>query len=333
MLFSGKSNGYSVEINEYSALVARTSSLVAPLVIEKVEEVAGPRRAGTYRTAVCGVSPDRRFLRRASLDAKRTKEPNYLEELLTTQFRAEPDKMMLTILSSTDGGDVDPSTAAVKEVLFCGGYTEDFSAAQKAFLEAGIYPERLELTSAAALGGMRAALDMQESKSPTLVLEIGRETTHCYIVNATGVDLARPIPYGINSMIPVAQKELGLRDEDAAAKLLCSNTFDFTGMGPSLVKRLLKELQSSIGFFEVQTGQSIGHLYCSVLPPSFTWLSGTLANSLGVSLLQLDLLPWAEKQGLKLAHGVGADGVPASWFGLLSLMAKYQPSAETNENK
>ena len=126
MLFSGKSNGYFVEINEYSALVARTSSLVAPLVIEKVEEVenpslagigelfdrvAGPRRAGAYRSAVCGISPERRFLRRASLDAKRTKEPTYLEELLTTQFRAEPEKMMLTILSSTDGSDVDPSTA------------------------------------------------------------------------------------------------------------------------------------------------------------------------------------------------------------------------------
>ena len=41
MLFYGKSSGYFVEINEYSSLVARTSSLTAPLVIDKVEEVPG----------------------------------------------------------------------------------------------------------------------------------------------------------------------------------------------------------------------------------------------------------------------------------------------------
>lgn len=348
MLFSGKSSGYFVEINEYATLVARTSSTTGPLTIEKVEEapdqgltdigavfsrVAGPHRAGSYRNAVCGISPERRFIRRASLEAKRAKEQNYLEELLTTQFRAEPDKMMLAIMSASDGSPVEPSSAAGKEVLFGGGYSEDFSAAQKSFLEAGIFPERLELTSVAALGGMRSVLALQESKSPTLVLEIGRETTHCYIVNASGVDLARPIPYGINSMIPVAQKELGLRDEEAAAKLLFSNTFDFTGMGSSLVKRLLKELQSSIGFFEVQTGQSIGQLHCAVLPPSFTWLSGTLAGALGVALLQMDLRPWAQRQGLSFAAGLCPDGIPASWFGLLSLMAKTQTSAQNNEAK
>jgi hypothetical protein len=340
MRFSGKTNGYFVEINEYSTLVARTSSPSAPLVIEKVEEgsaglsnlaavfekVAGPRRSG-YRHAVCGISPDRRFIRRASVDPKRGKDTASLEELLVTQFRAEPEKMMLAILSAADGSVIETGTAAGKEVLFCGGYTEDFAGAQKSLLEAGVFPESLDLTSVATLGGIQGLLALQENKSPTLVLEVGREATHCYIVNAAGVDLARPIPHGINSMIPIAQKELGLRDEEAAAKLLFSNTFDFTGMGPNLVKRLLKELQSSIGFFEVQTGQSIGQLHCSLLPPAFGWLAGTLANALGVAQLQPDLKPWAEKQGIKFAPGMCAGGIPVSWIGLLSLMAKHQPPA------
>jgi hypothetical protein len=109
--------------------------------------------------------------------------------------------------------------------------------------------------------------------------------------------------------------------------LLFSNTFDFTGMGANLVKRLLKELQSSIGFFEVQTGQSIGHLHCAVLPPAFGWLSGTLASSLGVAQLELNLKPWAEKQGIKFAPGVCPEAIPGSWLGLLSLIAKHQPLA------
>ncbi len=348
MRFSGKSNGYFIDVGEYSTLVAQTSSLAAPLVIEKVEEVAGgamaavgpaldklagSRRAGAYRHSVCGVYPERRFIRRATLDPKRAKEPGYLDELLTTQFRAEPAKMVLALLSAADGGTVDPSSPSSKEVLFCGGYAEDFSATQEALLAQGIFPERLELGSVGAMGVLINVLALQASKAPTLVLEIGRDTTNCYIVSANGVDLARPIPHGINSMIPVAQKELGLKDEEAAAKLLFSNTFDFTGMGPALVKRLLKELQSSIGFFEVQTGQSIGQLFCSVVPDNCAWLGSTLSASLGVGLMKLDLKPWLEQQGIRLAPGVAPDGVPESWIGLLGLMGRYKFGADSNEGK
>jgi hypothetical protein len=346
MRLSGKTKGYFVEANEYSTLVARTSSMSTPLVVEQVEvlaeqglsglgpafdKVAGARRAGTYRNAVCSISPERRFIRRASLDAKRGKETAYLEEVLATQFRAEPDKMVFAILGSADGGLLAPDSPGGTEVVFCGGYAEDFAQAQQTLLGSGIFPERLELSSVAMLGGMQGVLGQQDNKAPTLVLEIGREATHCYIVNSAGVDLARPIPHGINSMIPIAQKELGLRDEEAAAKLLFSNTFDFAGMGPNLVKRLLKELQSSIGFFEVQTGQSIGQLYCSVQPSGFNWLSSTLASALGVGQLTLDLKPWLAKQGIKFAPGVCPEAVPGTWFGLLSLMANNQPLPASHE--
>ena len=340
MRLSGKSSGYFIEVGEYSTLVAKTSSLEAPLVIEKIEEISGGeiaaiapvldklsgggRRPGTYRHSIIGIYPERRFIRRASLDPKRTRESGYLNELLTTQFRAEPEQMVLALLAP-DGRDIDPNNPDNKEVLFCGGYAEDFANAQSALLTQGVFPERLELGSVGVLGAMISLLARQSSKAPTLVLEVGRESTHCYIVNANGVDLARPIPHGINSMIPVAQKELGLKDEEAAARLLFSNTFDFTAMGPALVKRLLKELQSSIGFFEVQTGQSIGQLVCTVIPPNCAWLSSTLSASLGVALMKLDLKPWMEQQGLRLADGVAPDGIPESWIGLLGLMARYTP--------
>ncbi len=348
MLFSGKTSGHFVEINEYSTLVARTSAFEAPLVIEKIEEVpgqglpkvgelldkvAGPRRAGAYRHVVCGVSPEQRFIRRAALDPKRAKDAAYLEEVLTTQFRAEPDKMTLTMLAAGEGNPLDLGGSVAKDVLFCGGYSAEFTSIQQTLLAAGIFPERLELTSVAMLGSMLGVLALNDVKTPTLLLEIGRETTNCYIVSASGVDLARPIPHGINSMIPVAQKELGLRDEEAAAKLLFSNTFDFTGMAPNLVKRLLKELQSSIGFFEVQTGQSIGQLHCVLQPAGLPWLSAALAGALGVTQLQVDSKAWFEKQGIKFASGVCPDGVPVTWFGLLSLMANNQPSIAPNETK
>jgi len=349
MRFSAKTKGYFVEANEYATLIARTSSLSTPMLVEQVieapadqgfagvvpefEKVAGPRRGGAYRNAVCGIAPERRFIRRASLDPKRGKETAYLEEVLATQFRAEPDKMVFAILGATDGALLAPNSPGGAEVVFCGSYAEDFSQAQQALLGAGIFPERLELSSVAMLGSIQGMLALQDSKIPTLVLEIGRESTHCFIVNSGGVDLARPIPHGINSMIPIAQKEMGLRDEEAAAKLLFSNTFDFAGMGPNLVKRLLKELQSSIGFFEVQTGQSIGQLYCSLQPSGFGWLSNTLASALGVALVSPDFKPWLAKQGIKFAPGVCPDAIPGSWYRLLSLMANNQPTSDSNEAK
>jgi hypothetical protein len=130
-------------------------------------------------------------------------------------------------------------------------------------------------------------------------------------VTSGGVEASRPIPQGLDAMVPVVQKELGLKDEESARKLFYSNTFDFTGMGPLLIKKLLKELQSSIGFYEVQTGQSVGQVLTTQLSPKLAWLDVAISSSLGVTNLKIDAEPIA-----KCAQDI-------RWFGLLSLMANY----------
>ena len=133
-------------------------------------------------------------------------------------------------------------------------------------------------------------------------------------------------------MIPVVQKELGLKDEESAKKLFYSNTFDFTSMGGALVKKLLKELQSSIGFYEVQTGQSIGSVFCSQLPASLGWLGATMAGALGVPTMKMDMLPWLESLNITLANGVTLSQPEERWAGLFSLIASYQ-NAVPDEKK
>jgi len=125
-------------------------------------------------------------------------------------------------------------------------------------------------------------------------------------------------------MIPVVQKELGLKDEESARKLFYSNTFDFTSMGGTLIKKLLKELQSLIGFYEVNTGQSIGSVLCTQLPANLGWLSTTMAGALGVGTFKLELLPWLESHGIKLADGVTLTPPDDRWFGLFALATSYQ---------
>jgi hypothetical protein len=346
MFFAKKSKGFCVEIGEYTTLLAKLSQPEAPYLVEELKEFPSTDLAAIaewvkstdgkgstgYAHATCGVYPTKRIVRRHTLDTKKVKEPAYFSEIYTQQFRVESDKYTIRALNPDDGSEYDLVKASQKEVLFAGMPSEEIITLQDKLLEQGIYPEKLELGTLATLGGMVNYLKFKQSKQPLLVLEIGEESTQSFILSADGVDISRPIPSGIAAMIPVVQKELGLKDEESARKLFYSNTFDFTSMGGALVKKLLKELQSSIGFYEVQTGQSIGAAFCTQLPVSLTWLSTTMAGALGVPPMKMDMLPWLESLNIKLAEGVTLGQPEERWAGLFSLMATYQ-NAVPDEKK
>jgi hypothetical protein len=338
MFFSAKSKGFFIDQNEHATLVARTSTPTGALVVEEVREcppgddaaltaalveLQHKKTSTGYVHATCGVNPPKRLVRRVTLDLKRVKDPDYLNEVVSSQFRVEPDKFSLSILNASDGADYDFNEAAQKEVVICGLPTAEVIAIQDALLAADIYPDRVELTTVATLGVLTDYLAFTNSKTPALVLELGAETTHSFIVTAGGVDAARPIPQGFAAMVPVVQKELGLKDEESARKLFYSNTFDFTGMGSALIKKLVKELQSSIGFYEVQTGQSIGQLLCMQVPPKMTWVDGAIAGLLGVPGLQADFNPWLQARGITLSEEAAVIGQDLRWLGLLGLIVHY----------
>lgn len=346
MFLAKKSKGFCVELGEYTTLIARLSQPEAPYSVEELKEfsstdsealaewVKGTDGKGSsgYAHATCGIYPAKRLVRRHTLDPKKVKEPAYFSEIYTQQFRIESEKYTVKVLNPDDGGEYDMVKATQKEALFCGLPSEEIITIQDKLLEQGVYPECLELGTVALMGGLVNYLKFKQSKSPVLLLEMGNESTQSFIISAEGVDISRPIPSGIAAMIPVVQKELGLKDEESAKKLFYSNTFDFTSMGGALVKKLLKELQSSIGFYEVQTGQSIGSVLCTQLPTSLGWLGATMAGSLGVPQMKMDMLPWLESLNITLANGVTLSQPEERWAGLFSLIASYQ-NAVPDEKK
>src|SRR4051812_28103314 len=338
MFFSKKTKGFYVELNDHAIMLARTSAPTAPFTVEEMVECAPDDLAGLeqaisriqpkkspsgYLQATVGVYPAKRLVRRHSLELKRVKEPGYLAEVCSQQFRIEQDKYTLAILNAGDGADFDVAKGVQKDVIFCGLPSDDANAVQSALLERGIYPERLELGTVATLGGVVDCLAHAKSKTPTLLLEIGPDSTNSFIVTASGVEASRPIPQGLDAMVPIVQKELGLKDEESARKLFYSNTFDFTGMGPLLIKKLLKELQSSIGFYEVQTGQSVGQLLSTQLSPKLAWLDAAIAGALGVTSLKLDPIAWLQARHITLPESLVPNAKDIRWFGLLALMAQY----------
>jgi hypothetical protein len=342
MFLSQKTKGFFVEISDQAIMLARTSAPALPFTIEELREcplndVAAlaeamaqiqPKKSPTgYLHAVVGVYPAKRLVRRHALELKRLKEAGYFTEVFSQQFRVEQDKFAIAIINSTDGSDYDLGKAANKEVLFCGLPNDDILALQTSLLESSIYPERLELGTVAMLGGVVDCLAFTKSKTPTLVLEIGADFTHSFIVSSGGVEASRPIPQGLDAMVPIVQKELGLKDEESAKRLFYSNTFDFTGMGPLLTKKLLKELQSSIGFYEVQTGQSVGQVLTTQLSPKLAWLDVAIANALGISSLKLDPVAWLQSRQVTLPENLVKQAQDIRWFGLLSLMAHYHSAS------
>lgn len=341
MLFSQKSKGFFIDVNDHSVMLARTSTAKAPFVIEEVRECAagdeaaikeavsqlqGKKASGPFMQATVGIYPKKGVIRRHTLEMKRLKEPDYLNEVLTQQLRIERDKFIVHIINVTDGGDYDLGKTTLKDALFCGMPVADLNTAQDALLEVGVYPLAIELGSVSTLGALTNYLAGVKMKTPTLVLEIGVDATQSFIVSSSGIEASRPIPHGLDSMVPVVQKELGLKDEEAARRLFYSNTFDFTGMGPLLVKRLLKELQSSIGFYEVQTGQSVGQVICTQLSPKLAWLETAIATSLGLGTLNFDQLAWLESRNITVSETAAKIVQESRWLGLLSLMASYTPA-------
>jgi len=345
MIFAKKSKSFCVEFGEQTSLLARTVQTDDWCVVEELKEFQAKAPAGLaewlktsdgkgatgYAHSICGVYPVKRIVRRQALDLKRVKEPTYFNEIYTQQFRIDADKYAIKTLNF-DGTDYDAIKAAQKEVIFCALPTDEINSTQDRLLGQGIYPERLELGTLATLGGLVNYLNFKQSKASVLLLEMGEEVTQSYIVSADGVDISRAIPFGVASMIPVVQKELGLKDQESAMKLFYSNTFDFTSMGGTLVKKLLKELQSLIGFYEVQTGQSIGQVFCTQLPMNLGWLATTMAGALGVPQLKIEMLPWLESLHIKLRDGLTLAPPDERWFGLFSLIASYD-NAVLHEKK
>ncbi|MGF1451999.1 MAG: hypothetical protein ACFB21_08010 [Opitutales bacterium] len=335
-----KAKGFFVELNDFSLLVARTSSATAPFTLEEVIEcplsspqedielavqAIGNLQSGQFVQAVCGVSPPDRMLRRATLEnPAKARDPSFLPNYLTNQFKVDLASTAVQVLNANGGSSFEPGRQLTKEIVFCGAPRDSLIDQQDRLVELYVFPNRLELTSVATVGGVANHMATRGDPMPTLVLEIGPTSSLVLIVNGDQLDVARPIPYGFNSMYPIVRQELGLKDEESAKKLFTSATFDFTEMGNMLLKKLLKELQASTGFYEVQTGQTIGHLHVSALPDNFRWISASLSRSLGVEIFEPHYGEWLDKQGISIGPEVDVDKLKNGWFGLFCLMGRYE---------
>lgn len=337
-MLKASNKGLFIELSENSLIAARTSRVKAPFSIEAVDECTFTNddeiqgwmsdfmelSKGQLCESICAVYPPNRFIRRASLESPaKTKDPNYLPEYLQQNFKVDVASHSVAVLNAYDGADYVPEKGLVRELLFCGAPTTEFQALQHRLVSFGAYPNRIDLGTVSLVGGLINYSKLKQRTAPTLILEITSESAQVLIYQENRLDVARPIPYGFNSMYPIVQAELGLKDEVSARKLFISNTFDFTEMGSILLKKLLKELQASTGFYEVQTGQTISDIYLSLLPDNLNWIGAALSANLGIDVLVPEYGDWLQSQSIDVVDSIDLLNLGSRWFGLFSLMGNY----------
>lgn len=340
-MIKANTKGLIAQVSDYGIQAARVSRLEEPYHVEAIAECPLGAEAeevsefmvnligsnkGQITFAICGVYPPKRIVRCATLEnAAKVRDASFLPEYLKSQFKIDLEVFSISALSAADGMPINTAKNTSKELVFVGAPKEELLQEQQRLVSYGLYPLRMEIGTLSTMGGLLHHNISDKKNGPVLVLEISENSSQVLIVYDGKLDVARPIPHGLNSMYPIVQKELGLKDEASARKLFTASTFDFTEMGPTLLSKLMKELQASTGFYEVQTGQTIGHILLPLLPDNLLWIGSSLSRALGVEEIKINLRDWIAGQDITISEDVEISGLQNRWFSLFSLMANYNP--------
>lgn len=341
-MLKSKVKGLFIDISEFSILAARTSGYKLPITVEEIAECSLSRdfsaddvrafleqlvdfQGAEYYASRCGVHPRERFLHYYEASSvNKLKDLNFLSEVLESQFNVDPATHSVSIVDARNGSNFDSAKGLTKQIIFCGGPATIFQDVQDQLLSYGVYPERLELSSMTTLGGVCDYARLNQIMAPIICVELTSTHTSVCIINNAQVVVTSTLSFGLDDIYPLLQRELGLKDESSARKLFYSNTFDFAEIGSTLLRRIIKELQATAGFYEVQTGLGIERIFLSALPDNLNWIAASLSDALGIEIIQPNIETWLTGLNIKFAKGLNVSELGARWFSVFSLMGEFQ---------
>lgn len=345
-MISSSKKKFIVEYRPASIRVARVSALTAPVTIEAIEEISldngtnaiadsvrkiSGAKSNGYLNGCCIVYPERRVVRQVSIDAPKGKETEFIFSVLHDEIENAPPELSAHCLSPETGQEINPSDFGRKEVIICGVPNPDIEKIQKGMLEHAVYPKRIELGTVGLIGALQNALAWKQSKLPALLIEIDERSTNAVIVGANGVEMSRKVLTGTLDIAEALKEELNLKDDDAAERLLSSKDFDFSSISRKILRKLLRELQSSIGYYEVQTGQSVSWIHSHSKGISMDWLELSLGQALNLKPFELDFHAWLESLEIRFADEELASKVDISWMAMMSALCSFGVQKESEE--
>jgi len=298
-------------------------------VAESIRRFAGVKSSG-YLAGSCATYPEGRFFKKVKVDCQKGKEADSLIESLRSDVKVDPDLVSAATLAAETGVEAAPSQLNKKEAILCGAPKDQLMMLQDSLLERAIFPNTLEVGTIGIVGTLKDISSRAGASGPVLYLEIEEKFSTLMIIGPKGIEMSRAIDSGTDEVAEAVKSELGLKDTASAEKLLASKDFDFGPMAPQILSRLLRELQSSIGFYEVQTGQSISRLLCQSGKGSAKWLLGSLSELLNLEPLSFDLNEWLGERGVELANEEVKSTVDESWLGLMAMVIDFETKGKAS---
>jgi len=341
MIFRRARSGLLINYGTHQVTVARLSRLEdTPIILEAGAEFAPADAAGietwlreTFAgqkgliPAVCGFNPPGGLLRRnGNVNPRRLAEPDYLAGLVNEHARRESlTDWLLAALNPKDGTPVEQHGAPRHALLFGVPYA-DIRRMQESLVKLGILPRRLEFNTLPMLGGVAHCAAAQEILDAIVVCEVESAHTNVYILGKDGVHTPEPLQHGLDAVIETAQKEFALTTPEFARIRIEAPDDELLERSRRLVRPLARQIKPAVDYYELQTGQRVGALFCPGLPVKLAWIGEALAASDKLAHFQPDCAAWCERIGLR----VPADGslsLGPRWLGPLSQLARFTAPA------
>ena len=281
-----------------------------------------PDHSGGYLPGYCSFHPQERLLLRETVNPRRLVEEGYLSGLIAEHAKITSAKEWRTaVLHPADGLPLT-AESAVRAGLLLGVPWSAVRDAQLLMRKWSIRPRRLEVGTLNMLGGLARHLSLTAYPHAIVACEISQSQTRIYLLGKDGVHTPPSLPHGLLSIEEAAMKELGAPDVATARRHLEEPSDELRAHSRRLVRMLSRHLRPAVDYFEMQTGQRIGALFCTHLPARLGWLEQALSVAVDLEFFAPDFSAWMPAVGLQ-AEGSSVPG--PSWFQPLSLVAQLIP--------
>ena len=339
-LTRNKRSGVLYNQTEHGLQLARLGRLdETPLTVDAFAELAPGDEDGLerwlaanfadrgpgYLSAYCGFHPTERVLLRENINPRRFAEPEYLSALLAEQARLPSTKdWFIRALHPVEGEEFTAATPP-RPGLLLGLQLNGVRELQNRLRKQRIRPQRLEVGTVALLGALTRHIRQTAYPHAVVACELGQTQTRIYLLGKDGVHTPAALPHGLLSIEEGAMKELAAPDIATARRALEAPNDELRGHGRRLVRALTRHLKPAVDYFEMQTGQPIGALFCAHLPARLAWLEEALCAAVDLEFLAPNLETWMPTVGLQLAPDTAVPD--RSWFQALSLIGQLTPVA------
>ena len=346
-LTRSKRNGVLFNQTEHGVQLARLGRLdEKPLSVDAFAELAPgddegfgrwlqanfTDRGTGYLAAYCGFHPPERVLIRETINPRRLAEPDYLPSLLAEVARLPSTKDWLIHALHPVEGELFTAATPPRPGLLLGLPLASVRELQQRLRRQRIRPRRLEVGSIALLGALTQHIRQIAYPHAVVACELGQTQTRIYLLGKDGVHTPAALPHGLLSIVEGAMKELNAPDVATARRALEAPTEELRGHGRRLVRALTRHLKPAVDYFEMQTGQPIGALFCGHLPARLAWIEEALCAAVDLEFLAPKIEAWLPTVGLQLAPDTAAPD--RSWLQALSLVGQLAPPATpANEQK